>query len=118
MLKSIRKFENLHITCWLLKDTCWVMDLKTLGLIMIVPTLCLALYITYRFRAVPAEFYHNIAVCSWIMANTIWMIGEFFYDDSFRPYAIVFFLLGLLVLAIYYLFVRNRVKESELTDLI
>ncbi len=92
--------------------------MKTLGMIMIVPTLLLAFYITYRFRTVPSEFYHNIAVCSWIMANTVWMTGEFFFDDTLRPYAIVFFLIGLLVLAIYYVFIRSRVKESELTDII
>ncbi len=93
------------------------MDMKTLGMIMIVPTLLLAFYITYRFRKIASEFYHNIAVCSWIMANTVWMIGEFFFDDTLRPYAIVFFLLGLIVLAIYYLVIRPRVKESELTDI-
>lgn len=94
------------------------MDVKTLGMIMIIPTLLLAFYITYRFRTVASEFFHNLAVCSWIMANTVWMIGEFFFDDSLRPYAIVFFLIGLLVLTFYYLLIRSRVKESELTDII
>jgi predicted permease len=118
MLRAVRKIENLHIACWLLKDTCWVMDLHIAGIVMIFPTLFLAFYITYRFRSVPSEFYHNIAVCSWIMANTIWMIGEFFYNDTLRPYAVLFFLAGLIVLAVYYIFIRNKVKESELTDII
>ncbi|MES3017231.1 MAG: hypothetical protein V4721_05610 [Bacteroidota bacterium] len=94
------------------------MDMKTLGMVMILPTLFLAFYITYRFRTIPSEFYHNLAVCSWIMANTVWMTGEFYYDDTLRPYATVFFSVGLIVLAIYYLFVRQRVKETELTDII
>ncbi len=85
---------------------------------MIFPTLSLALYITYRFRTVPSEFYHNLAVCCWILANTVWMIGEFFFDDTLRPYAIVFFLAGLTALAIYYIFVRPRTKEAELTDVV
>ena len=118
MLKSVRKFENLHITCWLLKDTCWVMDLKIPGMIMILPTVFLAFYITYRFRSVPSEFYHNLAVCSWILANSVWMIGEFFFDDTLRPYSIFFFCTGLLVLVIYYLFIRNTAKEAELTDVV
>lgn len=112
LLKSVRKFENLHITCWLLKDTCWVLDMKTFDIIMVVPTLFLAFYITYRFRSLPAEFYHNLAVCCWIMANSVWMIGEFFFDDTLRPYAIVFFSMGLIVLAIYYIFIRSR-RGSE-----
>lgn len=94
------------------------MDMKTAGIVMIFPTLFLAFYITYRFRKVLSEFYHNLAVCSWILANTVWMIGEFFFDDTLRPYAIVFFLTGLAALAIYYIFVRPKVKEAELTDIV
>ncbi|MFM9007686.1 MAG: hypothetical protein ACKORE_03805 [Bacteroidota bacterium] len=30
-----RAYENFHIVLWLLKDTCWVSDFKTAGLIMI-----------------------------------------------------------------------------------
>lgn len=118
MLSSIRKFENLHIACWLLKDTCWVMDLKALGMFMIFPTLFLAFYITYRFRSVNSELYHNLAVCFWIMANTIWMIGEFFFDDTLRPYAMVFFIAGLIILAVYYIFLYRKAKENELTEIV
>jgi len=112
MISSIRKFENLHIACWLIKDTCWVMDIRLLGIIMIFPTLFLAFYITYKFRRLLAELYHNLAVCFWIMANTIWMIGEFFFDDTLRPYSIAFFLAGLLLILYYYLFVYNKLKSD------
>jgi len=108
MLKSIRKFENLHIACWLLKDTCWVLDLQIFGLIMIFPTLFLAFFITFKFRKIISELYHNLAVCFWIMANTIWMIGEFFYDDSLRSFAMIFFIIGLIILMIYYGFIYNK----------
>ncbi len=111
LIKSVRKFENLHIVCWLMKDTCWVLDLKTLGIVMVIPTVFLAFYITYKFRSVPSEFYHNLAVCSWILANSVWMIGEFFFDDTLRPYAFVFFSIGLLVLGIYYIFLRTSEAE-------
>ena len=90
------------------------MDVKSLGVLMIVPTLFLAFYITYRFRKEISEFYHNLAVCLWIMANSSWMIGEFFFDDTLRPYAIVFFLGGLGILAFYYIFIYKRTKESEM----
>jgi hypothetical protein len=115
MISSIRKFENLHIAFWLVKDTCWVMDIRTMGIVMIFPTLFLAFYITYRFRTQLAELYHNLAVCLWIMANTIWMIGEFFFDDTLRPYAIIFFLAGILVIFYYYLFVYKKLtRDSEI----
>jgi hypothetical protein len=92
------------------------MDLKALGMVMIIPTLFLAFYISYRFRTVPSELYHNLAVCSWILANTVWMTGEFFYDDNFRPYALIFFVMGLAILVVYYAFINGNVKEPELTD--
>ena len=111
LLTSVRKFENLHVACWLLKDTCWLLDMKTIGIIMVVPTVFLAFYITYRFRSNPTEFYHNLAVCSWIMANSVWMTGEFFFDDTLRPYAVVFFSIGLFILLIYYVFIRHKVEE-------
>jgi hypothetical protein len=30
------------------------------------------------------------------------MTGEFFFDDTFRPYATVFFIIGLLIMSYYY----------------
>ena len=113
MLKSIRKFENLHIACWLLKDTCWVLDMRLFGIIMIFPTLFLAFFITYKFRKIVSEFYHNLAVCFWIMANTIWMIGEFYYNDTLRPFAIIFFISGLIVLMVYYGFVYRKLSAFQ-----
>lgn len=99
---DFRKIENLHILLWLIKDLCWVADWKWTGTIMIVPTLGVALWLTYRMRSEYAELMHNLAVICWICANATWMIGEFFFKDGTRPYAIVFFALGLVLLAIFY----------------
>jgi hypothetical protein len=49
-----------------------------------------------------AELAHNSAVCCWIVANAIWMVGEFFFHDSTRPYATIFFGIGLSILALHY----------------
>lgn len=103
MLDRIRKFENVHILLWLLKDSCWVMDWREAGMIMIVPTIAMAIYISWLSRSVLKELIHNLAVCSWILANSIWMIGEFFFNDTTRPIAFVFFLIGLGLIAGYYL---------------
>ncbi len=113
MIKSIRKVENMHIACWLVKDTCWVLDLQLLGIIMIFPTLFIAFFITFKFRKLVSEFYHNLAVCFWIMANTTWMIGEFYFDDSLRPVATVFFIVGLLVLIIYNGFLYRKLSVFQ-----
>src|SRR6185503_16787438 len=103
MIERFRQTENLHILLWLIKDTCWVQDYKVLGLCMIVPTISVAIWLTAKNRRVMVEFIHNLAVCFWLCANSVWMIGEFFFEDSMRPWALVFFACGLLTLAIHYL---------------
>lgn len=103
MFDRIRKFENVHILLWLLKDSCWLMDWRVAGMFMVVPTIAMAFYITWLSRSVLKELIHNLAVCCWIMANSIWMAGEFFLNDTTRPVAFVFFLLGLGSIAGFYL---------------
>jgi len=98
----IRATENLHILLWLIKDTCWVQDYRVLGVSMIIPTISVAVFLTVRTRKVKEEFIHNLAVVFWLCANSVWMIGEFFYNDTTRPYALIFFALGLLTLAVHY----------------
>ena len=97
-----RKTENFHILLWLIKDLCWVSLSKTMGMIMIVPTIGLAFYITFLNRSERSELVHNLAVCFWILANSVWMIGEFYLEDSLRPYAIALFVLGLAMMVRYY----------------
>ncbi len=102
-LARFRHFENFHIVLWLVKDLSWCMLSKTLGVIMIVPTLGLAIYITWIHRKDKTELFHNSAVVLWICANSIWMIGEFYYDDRLRHIALIFFIAGLATVTYYYL---------------
>ena len=102
-LEKNRGKENLHILLWIIKDTCWVQDYRVVGVLMIVPTIAVAIYLTVKSREQREDFIHNIAVCFWLCANSIWMIGEFFFNDQTRPYALVFFALGLVTLALHYL---------------
>jgi hypothetical protein len=99
---SLRKVENLHIVFWLLKDTCWVLVWRPLGVLMVIPTICFAFYLLFQSRKNRPETYHNIAVCAWIMANSTWMCGEFF-NYEMRPVAAFFFISGLVTLAWYYI---------------
>jgi len=99
-----RKIENLHIVFWLIKDLCWVMLWKPLGLVMIIPTMGAALLITWQTRAIKSELLHNVAVVFWITANAYWMLSEFYSkNDSLRYYAVIPFSLGLITIAYYYL---------------
>lgn len=116
MFLDFRKIENLHILLWLLKDICWAADLKWMGTFMILPTISVAFWLTWKLRKSYSELMHNLAVILWIMANATWMIGEFFFEDGTRPLALVFFALGLLLLFVFYgreLALKTRSKNAE-----
>ena len=106
-----RILENSHILLWLVKDTCWAMEFKPGGIVMIFPTLAVGIYLTIRSRHIRSELFHNLAVILWIMANSAWMIGEFMDKDA-RPIAVGFFSTGLLLLIIYYTFYFRKDKVS------
>ena len=103
MIGAVRKKENLHIVLWLLKDFGWIMDFKILALFMAIPTLFLAVQLCWITRSDDSELHHNGAVLCWIMANVVWMCGEFFFNDGIRHLAAPFFVVGLLLLGKFYL---------------
>lgn len=105
---SLRANENFHILLWLVKDLCWVLDLKTAGLVMIIPTVAMAIHIAWRTRSDVGELLHSVAVVLWIMANGTWMIGEFYFQDGTRPLAASFFAAGLACVAWYYVVILPR----------
>jgi hypothetical protein len=109
-----RRLENMHIAFWLMKDISWCMIWKTLGIIMIVPTLSVAIYIAYRTKTIKSELAHNLAIVFWISANAYWMISEFFGFDGCncleriyrKAYGINTFTIGAAILLYYYLVQR------------
>jgi hypothetical protein len=102
-ITKIRRFENLHVVLWLIKDISWLLTWKLLGVIMIIPTLTVAIYLTWKSKGDVNNFWHNLAITCWISANATWMTGEFYVQDSLRPYALVFFILGFMSVGYYYL---------------
>jgi hypothetical protein len=78
------------------------MEWRLEGIFMIMPTVAAAFHITWLGRQNTANLFHNLAVSSWICGNAVWMIGEFFFNDSFRPFAKVLFGIGVVFLAVYY----------------
>ncbi|HSF46211.1 MAG TPA: hypothetical protein VLA58_09375 [Chitinophagaceae bacterium] len=109
-----RRIENMHILFWLIKDACWAVNFKYMALFMIIPTMAVAILITWQTRYIISEFLHNLAVILWITANCTWMVGEFFgWDENLigpyglRQFSLIPFILGLMVL-FYYYFVLSR----------
>ncbi|HVK46423.1 MAG TPA: hypothetical protein VM488_01235 [Pseudobacter sp.] len=109
-----RKVENLHILFWLVKDICWCMSFKTVGIIMLIPTLTVAVLITWQTRKLKAELFHNLAVTFWICANGYWMIIEFLgKDDTLRVFTVIPFVIGLFFIVTYYVFILPRERKKE-----
>jgi hypothetical protein len=102
--RKFRIAENMHIVFWLVKDMSWALKLRWLGVIMFVPTLLLAIIITWQTRKIRSELFHNLAVTCWIIANGYWMICEFFWEDLdyLRYFTAIPFSLGLLCVIYYY----------------
>jgi hypothetical protein len=107
-----RLLENLHLPFWLIKDACWALSWKPLGLIMILPTVSLALYLAIKTRRVMKEFLPNLAIACWITANSIWMSDEF-YILGIKPFSLFFFASGLISILIWlYLYFPSEWKVS------
>ena len=106
-----RNMENLHIVFWLFKDIAWCMLWRPLGILMIIPTLFIAIKLSIRNRHDMNDLCHNLAVVFWITANSYWMISEFFHFDEKiifpgimgKQLALIPFSMGVMVLAWFYL---------------
>jgi hypothetical protein len=107
----IRKYENLHIVFWLVKDSCWMMEFRTLGAIMIIPTFLLAVYLVVKTIG-HREVYINSAILCWITANSYWMIVEFFNDDQYKELSAIPFLIGFVFVALYYILPGKTTVEE------
>ncbi len=120
-LQKVRVFENSHIIFWLFKDMSWAMGWKWLGIAMIIPTLFISILITYKLKVDVREWYHNNAVTLWIIANSYWMISEFYgFDDTVLfenvkgiHISLIPFVAGIFVVSFYYLFKRERDVNSK-----
>ena len=116
-----RRLENLHIVFWLFKDISWCMLWRELGIAMVIPTLSVAIYISYRTRKIRSELAHNLAVTFWISANSYWMFSEFYgFDETQilgdyqgKHLAMIPFTIGVLILAWYYLIQRRKERKDE-----
>jgi len=85
-----------------MKDTCWMLEWKVLGITMICPTLFVAGYLAWKTRGTE-EFYINLAICFWISANAYWMCCEFFKHVEIKDYAGYPFLVGMVCVAVFYI---------------
>jgi hypothetical protein len=111
-MAKIRYYENIHIPLWLLKDLCWMFHWKTAGIIMIIPTILVALIITIKcFREEKNhEEWVQMAVLFWIFGNSYWMICEFYDREDIKNYAGLAFGAGIISAAYFYFRYNKQFK--------
>jgi len=99
---------------------------KTLGLLMVAPTLGIAIVIAWRTRSIKSELANNLAIVFWITANSYWMASEFSHFDTVvvalgvtgKHLALVPFLIGLGILLYHYLVQKPReAREAQVVTL-
>lgn len=102
----------------------WCMEWKVLAIAMIVPTLLVAIFNSWRTRHIHSELAHNLAVAFWICANSTWMIMEFIKQDKTiflgwltgKQLSMIPFIIGSLILIRYYLIQRpTEIKLKQTT---
>jgi hypothetical protein len=98
---DIRRFENLHVFFWLIKDMCWMLFCKPIAYAMILPTISLSIWILWASRKT-MEIWINLAIFFWILANSYWMTVEFLgIDKEYKIYASIPFGIGLFCAIVY-----------------
>ena len=110
LLARVRIQENLHIVFWLIKDSCWMLEIKWLGALMVPPALFMAARICYLTRKTE-DLYINLGILSWITANSYWMLSEFFAASQYKNYAGFPFALGFVFVGWFY-YRQFRAKKA------
>lgn len=111
--RQLKALDTLHIPVWLAKDIAWILVYKPLGIAMILPAVGIALHICLKTAQYKMLFYQNFAILCWILANSTWMLGEFF-DLEYRVPAVAFFIIGISAITWHY-FLEYKLRKSELT---
>jgi hypothetical protein len=96
-----------------------MLEWKTLGIIMIFPTILVAIYLTIKsYKDNEHEFWINLAICFWVSANAYWMLCEFTDNEDLKDYAGIPFVMGMLSVGIFY-FKRFRklAKARQIKEL-
>ncbi|MFN4234242.1 MAG: hypothetical protein ACK4IK_05495 [Bacteroidia bacterium] len=110
--RYIKLLDTLHIPLWLIKDISWLMFWKPVGIFMIFPTVFVALLLCIATRHVTDKLMLNFSILCWIVANSNWMLGEFF-ELNFRPLSFVFFSIGIVTMTIYFILFGKQKFGSE-----
>ena len=85
--------EYIHIYLWIFKDLCWTLDLYWLGVVFGVSAISFSFVLfcyAIKLRNL-RKLWHSVGITVWLLANFIWMSGEFhdskyYYEESQSKY--------------------------------
>lgn len=103
---SPKQLDNFHIVLWLLKDVFWVKELQLWGVLMIIPTVGVAIVLTIQSIIHKQGLYSNFAILCWMVADSTWMADEFFLLDI-QWLTLSLFCLGIFAMIYSYVVVSN-----------
>lgn len=113
---SLKQLDNFHIVLWLMKDIFWVREEQFWGVLMIMPTVSVAMILTIQSIHQKQGFYSNFAILCWMLADSIWMVDEFFILEI-QWITLGLFILGILSMVYYYIVICNIFKINFMTRL-
>lgn len=86
-----------------------MMEWKTLGVAMIIPTVFVAALLAWHTWD-EEEFLVNLAILAWILSNAFWMLCEFFGYLQYKELAALGFATGAISISVFY-FRRFKSKK-------
>jgi hypothetical protein len=92
--------ESTGSIAWFAMDAGWMLNLRTLCLVLAVPTVCLnVLAIRFTPRRT-ASVLVAAAMAAWACMNTLWMTNDFHFVEGSLVAAKAFLMLGALMLGV------------------
>jgi hypothetical protein len=97
--------DTVNSLTWFLMDASWMLQMKEISLLMIVPTILTGVILCYIEKRKNITFI-NIAILCWICMNVSWMFADIHAVSTYLLIAKSFFCAGLL-------FILMAVATSE-----
>jgi CDP-diglyceride synthetase len=88
-----------------------MMEIRWLGTLMILPTVSVAIWIAWMCRSTKDVFI-NLAVLCWIVANSAWMLMEFFDKEQYKHLTALPFGFGLIFTLYFYFLIFKEKRLS------
>jgi hypothetical protein len=81
-MEEIRKLEKLLIFVWLIQEMTWLYMWRDAGLLLITLSTIIGIALCWKSRKFKNELFFNLALTTWAIANSTWMLYEFFESLS------------------------------------